>query len=358
MQTRTIWVFTLLLIFSVELCLAQTLLDFTCTLWDANTGIDLKSVLYGVKKGVKMKIAFSDNKQKLLFKPVIDLESLVFESEGFKELIIPINFIGLFNQKSEIQISLSNSGYILQGNPNPKDYLLFSYPNDYKTGTQYELNQIRNGESFFVTNLTAIFEKHQSFILPINEKLLSYEYIIIVKSNIGEVLEKKAFYAKKGLNVIDGCINPILKKTNKKVISETSIHESIKINNDTADKKTQGVIFNKDNIRFKTLILLFEQTSYELSQDSKNKLDDIVKFLLESPQTKIKIKGFTDNIGDRKLNEALAEFRAKVVNMFILNKGIGQQRIMVDWEKITDGKNLKTEISDLDKQRRVVITEQ
>ena len=339
MFTKITQIFIFVLLLGVKQSLAQTSLEVSCTLWDSNTGIDLKSTIYGVKKGIKTKMAVSDNNQRLYFKPNIDLDSFIFVSSGFKELEVPVNFIGKFNEKSTIQFGISDSGNILQGNTNPKVYLIFSYPNTYKIGTDYELHQVRNGKYHFVTNLSNIFEKKQSVVLPLNENLLFYEYIITIKSKLGELLYEKKFFAKKGLNILDCNFYDSLKGFDENIVAKTS-NPSKNILSDLGIRE-----------------IYFSQSNYELKSEYFTTLDSVANYLIKNPNSSINVMGFTDNIGDKKLNTTLAEYRAKVVANYLINKGIGEKRINLKWQDSSFFTTNEIDNSKLSELRKVIISE-
>lgn len=56
-------------------------------------------------------------------------------------------------------------------------------------------------------------------------------------------------------------------------------------------------------------------------------LDEVVKFLKENPNVKVRIEGFTDDIGSKKYNNELALKRAKTVADYLISNGISRDRI-------------------------------
>lgn len=58
-------------------------------------------------------------------------------------------------------------------------------------------------------------------------------------------------------------------------------------------------------------------------------LNNIIRFLKAYPNLKVKIVGYTDNIGSKKYNKKLAYKRALVVRKYLINHGINPKRIVI-----------------------------
>lgn len=86
--------------------------------------------------------------------------------------------------------------------------------------------------------------------------------------------------------------------------------------------------------------VLFAQSEYTLLPTSYAELDKVVKALRTNSQFEVEVAGHTDNIGDKRLNQALSENRAKVVANYLVRRGIPDSRIRAkgygDTRPITD----------------------
>ena len=71
----------------------------------------------------------------------------------------------------------------------------------------------------------------------------------------------------------------------------------------------------------------FEQSSYVLLPESSAELDQLVVVLKKHPGWRINVAGYTDNVGDPRLNLALSEYRAKIVAHYLVRQGIADDRI-------------------------------
>jgi outer membrane protein OmpA-like peptidoglycan-associated protein len=73
--------------------------------------------------------------------------------------------------------------------------------------------------------------------------------------------------------------------------------------------------------------IYFVKGTNELLPQSKQTLDEWVNYLKELPNKSIAINGYTDNLGDAKMNLTLSEERAKVVKNYLINQGIATNRL-------------------------------
>jgi outer membrane protein OmpA-like peptidoglycan-associated protein len=81
------------------------------------------------------------------------------------------------------------------------------------------------------------------------------------------------------------------------------------------------------NQRFRLDNVYFDQSSYVLRPESYPQLDKLVKTLATIPKLVIEIAGHTDNVGDRRLNHALSENRAKIITNYLVRNGISENRL-------------------------------
>ncbi|MFD2570419.1 OmpA family protein [Spirosoma soli] len=81
------------------------------------------------------------------------------------------------------------------------------------------------------------------------------------------------------------------------------------------------------NQAFRLDNVYFDQSSYVLRSESYPQLNKLVKTLVNTPKLVIEIAGHTDNVGDRRLNQALSENRAKIITTYLLRNGIAENRL-------------------------------
>jgi outer membrane protein OmpA-like peptidoglycan-associated protein len=73
--------------------------------------------------------------------------------------------------------------------------------------------------------------------------------------------------------------------------------------------------------------VVFAQSEYALLPESFAELNKLVRTLQVNPTLRVEIAGHTDNVGDKRLNQALSEYRAKVVATYLSRHGIADNRI-------------------------------
>lgn len=89
--------------------------------------------------------------------------------------------------------------------------------------------------------------------------------------------------------------------------------------------------------------ILFKFDSHELNEEAKKMLSELCSVITEIPNTKIKVIGHTDNIGEKEYNIILSKNRAATVGNFIREAGIETSNITEDGkgfsEPIADNKS-------------------
>ncbi|MEJ6980190.1 OmpA family protein [Pedobacter sp. P351] len=73
--------------------------------------------------------------------------------------------------------------------------------------------------------------------------------------------------------------------------------------------------------------IFFETNKFELLPESKTELQEILSFLNNNPTVTIEIAGYTDNVGDDKVNQTLSENRANTVYKYLIANKIHPSRL-------------------------------
>ncbi|MFD2520235.1 OmpA family protein [Emticicia soli] len=105
--------------------------------------------------------------------------------------------------------------------------------------------------------------------------------------------------------------------------AKTGINQYIITASESGTNKQEYVGFEKK------FLIYFEQSSYELVEDSKRKIDSTVNLLKDNSALKVEIIGHTDNIGNTYQNQYLSEFRASKISNLLFNQGIDKSRMKI-----------------------------
>jgi outer membrane protein OmpA-like peptidoglycan-associated protein len=73
--------------------------------------------------------------------------------------------------------------------------------------------------------------------------------------------------------------------------------------------------------------VLFDTGRAELKSGATRKIDQLAQFLMEHPDRRVQIEGFTDSVGTDSYNEDLSQRRADAVKAGLINRGIEPSRI-------------------------------
>jgi outer membrane protein OmpA-like peptidoglycan-associated protein len=73
--------------------------------------------------------------------------------------------------------------------------------------------------------------------------------------------------------------------------------------------------------------VLFDTARAELKSGAGRKMDQLGQFLVEHPDRRVQIDGFTDSVGTDSYNEDLSQRRADAVKTALINRGVQPSRI-------------------------------
>lgn len=73
----------------------------------------------------------------------------------------------------------------------------------------------------------------------------------------------------------------------------------------------------------------FDFNSSEIRSDSRPVLEQAATLLSEHPEVRVRIEGFTDDIGSEAYNQALSVRRAEAVYRYLVNLGVAPERLTV-----------------------------
>ena len=101
--------------------------------------------------------------------------------------------------------------------------------------------------------------------------------------------------------------------------------------------------------------ILFKFDSYELNEEAQKMLSNLCNIITEIANTKIKIIGHTDNIGEKQYNIILSKNRAAAVGNYLRTAGIETNNITEDGKGYSEPIADNTSEAGRAKNRRVEI---
>jgi outer membrane protein OmpA-like peptidoglycan-associated protein len=152
---------------------------------------------------------------------------------------------------------------------------------------------------------------------------------------------------KPGLNLL--YIKP-LTITSDKIIS-TKPEDKITRNEPTLPAKIESALSNRIDAT-----VFFDQSMYVLKEEAKLTLDSVSLYLSQNPELLANIRGYTDGVGNKKLNEYLAENRVRVVVAYLESGGVQRSRMLINRREESDDDDYeKLSIEEREKSRKVSI---
>ena len=82
-------------------------------------------------------------------------------------------------------------------------------------------------------------------------------------------------------------------------------------------------------VKLETIIVLFNSNSDKFLDLFADKLNKMADYVHKKPSTKIKLAGYTDNLGSKAYNLKLSVKRAGTIKRYLLNKGLDEDEIIV-----------------------------
>jgi outer membrane protein OmpA-like peptidoglycan-associated protein len=123
-------------------------------------------------------------------------------------------------------------------------------------------------------------------------------------------------------------LNPNIPNAIKKAkISQNKEPEKLDIG---AKKKEAPKTYKSTDAIIQPVRVHFYSNSSKIKKEYLPYLNVVAKYLKTHPDVKVKIKGYTDNIGSKKHNDKLALKRAEAVKQYLVKFGVSPNRIIID----------------------------
>jgi outer membrane protein OmpA-like peptidoglycan-associated protein len=283
----------------------QSNLNVKVSIWDDSTARKLNFKLFGVENNKIKYFLGNSNEDGILdlFLPTT-LDSIIFKIDKYEAISFRVNFHGNFEKKSISYFSFDIN--LKQSNSISSNFLALTKPLLTKSIENYEIQHFVSSNLHCVEDISKSILLGQGIFVKIENISKSSTYKIILKdsSNLKII---NTYSLKSGINFVD-------------------LNQYITVNDLKKDS-----INNISSNQFLKTIIYFDQSKYDLNNQNKYILNELAIFLKENIQKKIKISGFTDNVGDEKLNKKLAEYRAKTVQNYLLKQSLNKNQLILEW---------------------------
>ena len=125
--------------------------------------------------------------------------------------------------------------------------------------------------------------------------------------------------------------NAKLAAANSKQVADSALNQREQANEETARVQAElDALKATPTPRGMVLTLgdvLFDTGRAELKSGASRKVDQLAQFLVEHPDRRVQIDGFTDSVGTDSYNEELSQRRANAVREALIARGVDSARI-------------------------------
>ena len=109
-----------------------------------------------------------------------------------------------------------------------------------------------------------------------------------------------------------------------------NLEKDINVGENTKETQKEHKIVKPSESLTQPVTVHFYLNSSKIKKEYLPYLNIIAKYLKTHQDVKVKIKGYTDNIGSKKYNDKLALKRAEAVKQYLVKLGVSSNRIMID----------------------------
>lgn len=309
---------------------------------DVTTAVYLPVEIYAMSGTSRTRLGQSDKDGKFFFLLPLSATSISFTCPNYRTVTLPVTFVNNPSRKADFRVGITmgkqDSVAVRQA-----DQLIVSndLPNDIDVNYMVDPTDRQKAMALTISahgyrvppGMNTTFSKGKMLRSVSFEGAKPGPYRALVSTTDGRVLIDKAFTVNKGLTFLE--VRPDV--PNKPVPEKPD-----------GDKRVEKAVPS-------TATVYFEQSRYELTPETKSSLDSVARLMVSQPQLLAHVTGYTDNVGEQKLNLTLSEYRAKLVAGYLKKRGITDARLRVDWQ---GGKALVSPgdaEADKARNRRVVI---
>ncbi|QJD80229.1 OmpA family protein [Spirosoma rhododendri] len=286
---------------------------------DLTTAVYLPVEIYAMSGTGRTRLGQSDEDGRFRILLPLSATSISFTSPNYRTVTLPVAFVNNPTRKADFRVGITmgkqdsvavrQADQLIVSNDLPDDVDV-KYTVD-PTDRQKARTLAISAHGYRVPpGLNTTFRKGKIIRSLTFEGAQPGPYQALVSTTDGRVLIDKAFTLNKGLTFLEVRPDAPAKPVPDKPTDEKRVEKAAP----------------------STATVYFDQSRYELTPETKASLDSVARLMKNQPQLLAHVTGYTDHVGEQKLNLTLSEFRAKLVAGYLKNQGIADARLRVDWQ--------------------------
>ncbi len=306
--------------------------------YNVGTREDLKVRAFALFRKSRLSLGESSESGVFDFRIPDSTKYLSFERDGYRTTTIPIRFLGTTASNSEFRIGVPMSAKEAQPvQPVNELVLCFTVPDS--LDIDYEITQPNISAHYTYFEFKRRKHPHNFLIKDFRPG----KYLFAASTPDGRSLLKEDITTGPGLN-----FKAVYIEGARQIAAST-------VEKPASSSVTKPPVSENVPKPLDSKALYFDQSSYELKQETKTALDSIARLLVSQPDLVAHLTGYTENVGKRELNVTLSEYRARMVEGYLRQKGVSSQQL------VTAGKGPDSSVAANDpeearsRSRRVVI---
>ncbi|MBL0736950.1 OmpA family protein [Flavobacterium sp. GN10] len=258
----------------------------------------------------------------------------IYQFKEIKDLIVEDckQFIAGIVTDIDTQLALENATVLLQDSEN-KTLNTITTSADGKFSftvaceTSYRVSASK--ENYTNASKTLILDKTRDKVNDASLALKSLEVIKQEEKQIAENKRKQEIIIEEENKKKEALVALELKEKEKKAKEAAIVAAEVKKQEKVKEilAKEKDVVKDKDRLIIKTDPIYFDYNMWYIRKESKVVLGRVVELMKKYPDMKIEIGSHTDSRGNDKFNEDLSQKRANSTREFIIQSGIGANRV-------------------------------
>jgi outer membrane protein OmpA-like peptidoglycan-associated protein len=310
---------------------------------DFYTALGLKASIYAVVDGQRQQVGEAKDigrfePQTGTFRVDVPMQAtqLILEMPGYRTVIIPVTYADNVPTNEPFNIHYLGDMTPLDSLPKPDElYEKHSQfiaahilpPDSLRADwLTYKLTNLATGKSQSISTSARGYTPGYKGVHHLPVQAQPGEYVAVLTSGKGSVLSVETVVVGQGVTF------KTIRLQNPNIVTNNVSWQSNQpvIQKDTVAEVPPVVVGNVPSPAITSpsaTTLYFDQSSYDLRTQTRHTLDSLTGVLTARPTLRATITGYTDNVGQRTPNIALAEYRARIVATYLARRGISPERL-------------------------------